>query len=97
MLTLLETKISQKSFNPEKKTRENVGQKCTTDNIESPFYYFKLLFDDELMKCITVKTNLYSTQCYLNRGIAKTCDDGNEDFLAMFLIMCIIRMPQYRI
>ena len=105
MLTLLETSTKPKNFYSWERTRVNIPQdtsfsrqEFTNDNIEvqSPFRYLKLFFDDEIISCNTENTNLQRTRCCLNKGSIKTCDDEIKNLLAILLRMRAVKMTQYR-
>ena len=68
-----------------------------TDNtdIESPFHYFRF-FDKEMVCLISDNTNLYSTQCNLDKGSIRTSETEIEKYLGILLRMCIVKMSQYR-
>lgn len=62
----------------------------------APIDYFKQFFDDQMANRIADETNLYSTQCNLNKGSKATCHEEIEHFLGILLQMCIVQIPRYR-
>ncbi len=65
-------------------------------NLQSPIEFFRLFFDDDMIKCIADQTNLYSTQQNVNKGSIGTSPDEVENFLGILLRMCIVQMPRFR-
>ena len=45
---------------------------------------------------ISDNTNIYSTQCNLDKGSIRTSETEIGQYLRIFLRMCIVKMPQYR-
>ena len=45
---------------------------------------------------ISDNTNIYSTQCNLDKSSIRTSEIEIEQYLRIFLRMCIVQMPQYR-
>ena len=66
------------------------------ENLIAPIDYFRKFFDDQMVARIVNETNLYSTQCNVNRGSISTCPEEIEHFLGILLQMCIVQMPRYR-
>ena len=69
-----------------------------TDNTdkEPPFHNFRKFFDKEMVCLISDNTNLYSTQCNLDKGSIRTSETEIEQYLGILLRMCIVKMPQYQ-
>ena len=66
-----------------------------TDNTdkEPPFHNFRKFFDKEMVCLISDNTNLYSTQCNLDKGSIRTSETEIEQYLGILLRMCIVKMP----
>ncbi|KAE9522188.1 hypothetical protein AGLY_017448, partial [Aphis glycines] len=64
------------------------------DNILSPFEYFKLFVDNDMICNISEQTNLYSVE-KCGKCVA-TSPEEIEQFLGIQLYMSIIKMPSYR-
>lgn len=62
--------------------------------IDTPYQYFKRLFDDELMRFICYQSNLYSTQS-TGRSVDMTIEEY-QNFLGIDLLMSIVGMPSYK-
>ena len=45
---------------------------------------------------IVDETNIYSTQCNVNKGSISTCPEEIEHFLGILLQLCIVQMLRYR-
>ena len=60
----------------------------------SPYHYYKIFFDDNLIKHITEQTNFYSIQTS-GKSINVTTD-GMEQYFSILVRMSIIKLPQVR-
>ena len=60
----------------------------------SPYQYFKIFFDDNLIKHITEQTCLYSVQTS-GKSINVTTDEM-EQYLSILVCMSMIKLPQVR-
>ena len=60
----------------------------------SPYHYYKIFFDDNLIKHITEQTNFYSVQTS-GKSINVTTD-GMEQYFSILVRMSIIKLPQVR-
>ena len=47
-------------------------------NIESPFHYFRNFFDSEMVCLISYNSNIYNTQCNLDKGSIRTSETELE-------------------
>ena len=65
-------------------------------DIETPLAYFKMFFDNGIINHIALHTNLYISQCKINKGIPSITTTEIEQFLGVLLKMCIIQAPYYR-
>ncbi|CAH0725058.1 unnamed protein product, partial [Brenthis ino] len=72
---------------------DSLFQEQVTD-IDTPYQYFKRLFDDELMEFICYQSNLYSTQS-TGRSVDMTKEEY-ENFLGIDMLMSIVGMPSYK-
>ncbi|CAF4948372.1 unnamed protein product [Pieris macdunnoughi] len=59
---------------------------------KTPLEYFQYFFDDGILNMITEQSNLYSTQT-IGRSLNFSTQD--KDFIAINLIMGIVKMPAY--
>ena len=66
------------------------------EDLKEPIDFFRMFFDVEMIRSISKQTNLYSTQCYINKGSIGTSPDEIENYLGVLLRMCIVQMPRYR-
>ena len=62
----------------------------------TPLSYFKMFFDENMLDHTVLQTNIYSTQCNINKG-AIGIDKGElERYLDILLTMSVIPAPYYR-
>lgn len=70
------------------------------EDTKSPFEYFKMFFDDDLVQQIVDQTNLYHTQESLSKGLKDTFvvtdKDEMEQLIGILLYMGVYPNPQYR-
>ncbi len=66
------------------------------EEMENPIDFFHLFFDKEMINLIAEQTNLYSTQCNLNKGSIGVSSQEIKNFIGILLKMCIVQMPRYR-
>lgn len=66
-----------------------------TETTTSPLDYFYKFFSEDIIEYITEQTNLYSVQNDLTKCINVTTSEM-RDFLAVTILMGIIKMPSYR-
>ena len=60
----------------------------------SPYQYFKIFFDDNLIKQITEQTNLYPVQT--SGKLINVTTDEMEQYFSILVRMSIIKLPQVR-
>ena len=58
--------------------------------------FFRKFFDIEMTRLISKRTNLYSTQCDINKGAIGTSPNEIENYLRVPLHMCVVQMGVYK-
>ena len=68
-----------------------LGENFHTDNtdIESPSHYFRKFFDKEIVCLISDNTNIYCTQCNVDKGSIRTSETEIEEYFGILLRVCL--------
>ena len=61
----------------------------------TPLSYFKMFFDENMLDYIVLQTNIYSTQCNINKGAIGTDKAELERYLGILLTMSLISVPYF--
>ena len=62
----------------------------------TPLSYFKMFFDENMLDHTVLQTNIYSTQCNINKGAIRTDKAELERYLGILLTMSLISAPYFR-
>ena len=63
----------------------------------TPLSYFKMFFDENMLDHTVLQTNIYSTQCNINKGVIGIDKAELERFLGILLPRPVISAPYYRL
>ena len=61
----------------------------------TPLSYFKMFFDENMLDHTVLQTNIYSTQCNINRDAIGIDKAELERYLGILLTMSVISAPYY--